>query len=103
AALVLVGLTLVIFARGLRGPAVTATVIDDAVVGWLAGRGGPGLVAPLRGVASIGSWWLLLTLSYGLLLVLLVLRRWRHLIVWWVAVPLGNHLLFGLPPIPRPR
>src|SRR5947199_481592 len=57
AALVLVGLTLVIFARGLRGPAVTATGIDDAVVGWLAGWVGPGPVAPLRGVASIGSWW----------------------------------------------
>jgi tRNA A-37 threonylcarbamoyl transferase component Bud32/membrane-associated phospholipid phosphatase len=101
AALVLVGLTLVIFARGLRGPAVTATVIDDAVVGWLAGRVGPGLVAPLRGVASIGSWWLLLTLSYGLLLVLLVLRRWRHLIVWWVAVQLGSNLIVGLATITR--
>jgi hypothetical protein len=42
AAVVLVGLTLVIFARGLRGPAVTATVIDDTVVGWLAGLYGPG-------------------------------------------------------------
>src|SRR4029453_13928218 len=101
AALVLVGLTLVIFARGLRGPAVTGPVIDDAVVGWLAGRVGPGLVAPLRGVASIGSWWLLWTLSYGLLLVLLVLRRWRHLIVWWVAVQLGSNLIVGLGTIPR--
>ena len=101
AALVLVGLTLVIFARGLGGPAVTATVIDDAVVGWLAGRVGPGLVAPLRGVASIGSWWLLWTLSYGLLLVLLVLRRWRHLIVWWVAVQLGSNLIVGLATITR--
>ena len=39
---VLVGLTLAIFARGLRGPAITVTVIDDAVVaGWPAqlGRG----------------------------------------------------------------
>jgi hypothetical protein len=42
AAVVLVALTLVIFARGLRGPAVTATVIDDTVVGWLAGLYGPG-------------------------------------------------------------
>ena len=36
AALVLVGLTLAIFGRGLRGPAVAVTVVDDAVVGWLA-------------------------------------------------------------------
>jgi hypothetical protein len=46
AALVLVGLTLAIFARGLRGPAVAVTVVDDAVVGWLAGLVGPGLVGP---------------------------------------------------------
>jgi hypothetical protein len=83
AALVLVGLTLAIFARGLRGPAVAVTVVDDAVVaGWPAwlGRGWWGL----RGLACIGSWWVLYTLLYGLMLVLLVLRRWRHLIIWWV-------------------
>ena len=105
AAVVLVGLTLVVFARGLRGPAVAVTVVDDAVVGWLAGLVGPGLVAPLRGLASIASWWVLWTLSYGLLLVLLVLRRWRHLIIWWVVVQLGSFLTFGLGMIgrrPRP-
>ena len=41
AAVVLVGLTLAIFARGLRGPAVAVTVVDDAVVRWLAGLTGP--------------------------------------------------------------
>src|SRR5829696_4212115 len=105
AALVLVGLTLAIFARGLRGPAVAVTVVDDAVVQWLASLVGPGLVAPVRGLARIASWWVLWTLSYGLLLVLLVLRRWRHLIIWWVVVELGNYLTFGLAMIgrrPRP-
>ena len=105
AALVLVGLTLVVFARGLRGPAVAVTVVDDAVVGWLAGLVGPGLVGPLRGLARIASWWVLWTLSYGLLLVLLVLRRWRHLIIWWVVVQLGSYLTFVLAVIgrrPRP-
>src|SRR5512132_320389 len=105
AAVVLVGLTLAIFARGLRGPAVAVTVVDDAVVGWLAGLVGPGLVAPLRGLARVASWWVLWTLSYGLLLVLLVLRRWRHLIIWWVVVELGNYFTFGLAMIgrrPRP-
>ena len=89
AAAVLVGLTLAIFARGLRGPAVAVTVVDDAVVGWLAGLVGPGLVAPLRGVARIASWWVLWTLYFGLLLALLVLRRWRHLIIWLVVVQFG--------------
>jgi tRNA A-37 threonylcarbamoyl transferase component Bud32/membrane-associated phospholipid phosphatase len=105
AAVVLVGLTLAIFARGMRGPAVTATVIDDAIVGWLAGLVGPGLVAPLRGLARIGSWWVLYTTFYGLVLALLVLRRWRHLLVWFVAAELAGFLTFGLAVIvrrPRP-
>src|SRR4029453_1545570 len=95
------GLTLVIFARGLRGPAVTATVIDDAVVSWLAGLVGPGLVAPVRAVARIGSWLVVYAASYGLLLVLLVLRRWRHLLVWFVAVLLGGNLIDALAMITR--
>ena len=101
AAVVLVGLMLAVFARGLRGPAVAVTVVDDAVVGWLAGLVGPGLVAPLRGLARIGSWWVLWTLSYGLLLALLVLRRWRHMIVWLIVVELGSFLTFGLATIAR--
>jgi tRNA A-37 threonylcarbamoyl transferase component Bud32 len=101
AAVVLVGLTLAIFARGLRGPAVVVTVIDDAVVGWLAGLVGPGLASFLRGVARIGSWWVLYTAYFGLLLVLVVLRRWRHLLVWWVAVTLGSFLTVGLAAIAR--
>ena len=60
AALVLVGLTLAIFARGLRGPAVAVTVVDDAMVGWLAGLVGRGWWG-LRGLACIGSWWVLYT------------------------------------------
>jgi len=96
AALVLVGLTLAVFARGLRGPAVAVTVVDDAVVGWLAGLAGPGLVGPLRGLARISSWWVLYTGYFGLLLVLLALRRWRHLLVWLVAWYLGSLLTTGL-------
>jgi membrane-associated phospholipid phosphatase len=101
AAVALVGLTLVVFARGLRGPAVAVTVVDDAVVGWLAGLVGPGLVGPLRGIARIGSWWVLFTLMYGLVLVLLVLRRWRHLIVWLVVAALASYLIVGLAVIAR--
>src|SRR5215212_552681 len=101
AAVILVGLTLAIFARGLRGSAVAVTVVDDAVVGWLAGLVGPGLVGPLRGLAGVASWGVLWALSYGLVLVLLVLRRWRHLIVWLVVVELGSFLTLGLAMIAR--
>jgi len=96
AAVVLVGLTLAVFGRGLRGPAVVVTVVDDAVVRWLAGLHGPGLEPLLQGLARISSWWVLYTLYFGLILVLLVLRRWRHLIVWWVATNLGSILTVGL-------
>jgi tRNA A-37 threonylcarbamoyl transferase component Bud32 len=101
AAVVLVGLALAVFARGLRGPAVAVTVVDGAVVRWLAGLEAPGLVALLRGLAHVGSWWVLFTLSSGLLLVLLVLRRWRHLIVWWVAWNLVLIVQVGLAAIAR--
>jgi membrane-associated phospholipid phosphatase/tRNA A-37 threonylcarbamoyl transferase component Bud32 len=96
AAVVLVGLALMVFAPGLRGPAVAVTVVDDAVVRWLADLADPGLVGPLRGLARISSWWVLYTLSFGLFLALLVLRRWRHLLVWLVAFQLGSILTSGL-------
>ena len=37
AMVVLVALTVAVFARGMKGIAVEVTVVDDAVVGWLGG------------------------------------------------------------------
>jgi tRNA A-37 threonylcarbamoyl transferase component Bud32 len=82
AAVVLIGLVIVVFARGMRGLAVDVTVADDAVVRWLNGLNVPGLVAVMRGLAALSSWWVLKALSVGLLLALLALRRFRHLIVY---------------------
>jgi membrane-associated phospholipid phosphatase/tRNA A-37 threonylcarbamoyl transferase component Bud32 len=90
AAVVLVGLALGVFARGTRGAAVAVTVVDDAVVRWLARLDAPGLEALLRGLTRVASWWTLIVLILGLLLALLVLRRWRHLIVWVIAWNLGE-------------
>jgi tRNA A-37 threonylcarbamoyl transferase component Bud32 len=81
AAGVLIVLSIVVFPGGLRGPAIAVTVVDDAVVGWLAGRQLPGFVGIMRGLATLSSWWVLNGLALGLLLTLLVLRRLRHLIV----------------------
>jgi tRNA A-37 threonylcarbamoyl transferase component Bud32 len=81
AAGVLVVLSIVVFRGGLWGPAIAVTVVDDAVVRWLAGRQLPGFVGIMRGLATLSSWWVLNGLALGLLLTLLVLRRWRHLIV----------------------
>jgi tRNA A-37 threonylcarbamoyl transferase component Bud32 len=90
AAVVLIGLELAVFGRGLRGPAVAVTVADDAVVRWLGGLSAPGLEGLWQGLAHIGSWWTLLVLWIGLVPALAVLRRWRHLIVWLVAWQLGG-------------
>src|SRR6266542_614015 len=76
AAVVLVGLELAVFGRGLRGAAVAVTVADDAVVRWLGGLHAPGLEALWQGLANVGSWWTLMVLWIGLVLALVVLRRW---------------------------
>ena len=88
AALVLVGLTIAIFAGGLRGVAVDLTVADDAVVQWLGRLEGPGLVGVWRALAALSSWWVLNGLLYGLIVALLVLRRFRHLIVLLILAEL---------------
>jgi tRNA A-37 threonylcarbamoyl transferase component Bud32 len=95
AAVVLVGLELAVFARGLRGVAVAVTVADDVVVRWLGGLHASGLVAFWQGLAHLGAWWILMGLWIGLLLALVVVRRWRHLIVWLVAWQLGG-FVWGL-------
>jgi membrane-associated phospholipid phosphatase/serine/threonine protein kinase len=84
AVVAVVALTAVVFGGGMRGPAIAVTVADDAVVSWFAGLDAPGLVGFWRLLAAIGSWWIINGLLYGLILALLVLRRWRHLIVFLI-------------------
>src|SRR5215207_11078907 len=105
AAVVLVALSLVVFADGLRGPAVAVTVVDDAVVGWLAGLEVPGLVAVMGGLAELGSWTAMNVLLWGLLLALLVLRRFRQLLVVLLAWLLQAAMIYILlaPLVQRPR
>jgi len=105
AAVVLVALSLLVFADGLRGRAVAVTVVDDAVVGWLAGLEVPGLVPAMRGLAALGSWTAMNVLLWGLLLALLVLRRLRQLLVVllaWILQGLVIQFLLA-PVVQRPR
>ena len=88
ALVVLVVLSIVVFDGGLRGPAVTVTVLDDAVVRWLAGLDAPGLAGTWQALAFLGSWWVLNLLALGLVLTLLALRRFRHLIVTLIVAQL---------------
>jgi tRNA A-37 threonylcarbamoyl transferase component Bud32 len=84
AAVVLVVLAIVVFGRGMRGPAVAVTVADDTVVRWLAGLHAPGLVVAWRALAALSSWWVINGLSLVLVLALLALRRFRHLVVFLI-------------------
>jgi tRNA A-37 threonylcarbamoyl transferase component Bud32 len=84
AAVVLVALAIVVFGRGMRGPAVAVTVADDTVVRWLAGLHAPGLVVAWRALAALSSWWFINGLSLVLVLALLALRRFRHLVVFLI-------------------
>jgi hypothetical protein len=88
ALVVLVVLSIMVFGGGLRGPAVTVTVLDDAIVRWLAGLDAPGLQGTWQALAFLGSWWVINTVGFGLVLALLALRRFRHLILALIVAQL---------------
>jgi membrane-associated phospholipid phosphatase len=88
ALVVLVVLSIVVFGGGLRGPAVAVTVLDDAVVRWLAELDAPGLQEAWQALAFLGSLWVLNTVGFGLVLALLALRRFRHLILALIVAQL---------------
>jgi tRNA A-37 threonylcarbamoyl transferase component Bud32 len=106
AAVVLVTLTIVVFAPGLRSAAVAVTVADDAVVRWLHGLDAPGLVGLWRALAAISSWWVLNGLGLALVLALLVLKRFRQLIVFFVVgnvtVVVAQSVVAAIARRPRP-
>jgi tRNA A-37 threonylcarbamoyl transferase component Bud32 len=80
----------VIFARGMRGPAVGVTVADDAVTRWLATARVPGLTPIARGLADAGSAPVYDAAGYTLAAALVVLRRFRHLLVLVASVEAAN-------------
>src|SRR5215216_575204 len=88
ALVVLVVLSIMVFGGGLQGPAVAVTVLDDAMVRWLAGLDAPGLTGAWQALASLSSWWVINTVGFGLVLALLALRRFRHLILALIVAQL---------------
>jgi membrane-associated phospholipid phosphatase/tRNA A-37 threonylcarbamoyl transferase component Bud32 len=103
---VVVALSLLVFTGELRGLAVAVTAVDDAVVEWLAGLDAPGLSATMEVLAALGSWAAITVLLWGLLLALLILRRWRHLLVvlsaWTLQGMIIQYVLAPLLRRPRP-
>ena len=105
AAVVLMTVSLLVFAGGLDGPAVAVTVVDDAVVRWLAGLRAPGLLAVMRLLDALGSWAVISVLLWGLLVALLLLRRLRQFLVVLLAWILQGFIIQYLlaPLVQRPR
>src|SRR5512132_1885600 len=105
AAVVLVVLSVLVFAGGLHGLAVDITVIDARLVEWVAGLQAPGLLAAMQGLAALDSYLAITVLLWGLLLALLVLRRLRQLLVVLLAWILQGFLIQYLlaPLVQRPR
>ena len=74
-----------VFAGGLSRWAVDVTVIDDAVTRWVAGAPVPGFTVVARVIAEAGAAPAAVIAGYLLLLALIVLRRFRHLLVLVVS------------------
>jgi tRNA A-37 threonylcarbamoyl transferase component Bud32/membrane-associated phospholipid phosphatase len=103
AAVVLVTLAKVVFGPARRSLGVAVTVWDDAVVGWLAGLHLPGLTGLTEAiVASTGSAAVVGVVRWGVLVALLVLRRFRHLVVF-IGSFLAVLLAVRLATVDRPR
>jgi len=86
ASAVLVAGAIAVFSRGLRGVAVGVTVADDAVVRWFADLHVPGLVAAFQTLVALSSWLVRSNFALVLLVVLFVLRRFRHLVIWLFVI-----------------
>jgi tRNA A-37 threonylcarbamoyl transferase component Bud32/membrane-associated phospholipid phosphatase len=103
AAVVLVTLAKVVFGPARRGLGVAVTVWDDAVAGWLARLHLPGLTGLMEAImASTGSAAVVGVVRWGVLVALLVLRRFRHLVVF-VGSFLAVLLAVRLATVDRPR
>jgi tRNA A-37 threonylcarbamoyl transferase component Bud32/membrane-associated phospholipid phosphatase len=85
AAVVAAGAAGAVFAGGLSRWAVDVTVADDAVTRWVAGAPVPGFTAAARVIAEAGAAPAAVIAGYLLLLALIVLRRFRHLLVLVVS------------------
>ena len=97
AALGLVVLALLVLTAGRYGRGVAFVVADDWVVQRLAAVRTPGMTSLMRGVTGLlGSIWTIKVLAWSSIIVLVVYRRYRHLIVAVVAVQLTSVVAIAL-------
>jgi tRNA A-37 threonylcarbamoyl transferase component Bud32/membrane-associated phospholipid phosphatase len=105
AAVGLVTLTLLVFTAGRYGRGVSFTVVDTWVVERLAALRTPGLTSFVRGLHGLlGSLWTVKVLAWSTLIVLVVYKRFRHLIVGLISFQVVSLAVLGLSAaVRRPR
>jgi tRNA A-37 threonylcarbamoyl transferase component Bud32 len=100
----LVVLFVVSFAASRRGAAVAVTAADDRVVRWLSELRGGWLSSVLPVAAFPASWLASKILAWCIVVPLLVFRRFRHLVVYVVALAVISQLTLALSAVlKRPR
>jgi membrane-associated phospholipid phosphatase len=105
AAVGLVVMFTVSFVASRHGAAVAVTAADDRVVRWLSGLRSGWLVNALQVAAFPASWLASKLLAWCIVVPLLVFKRFRHLVVYVVALALTSQLAIVLSIVlrrPRP-
>jgi tRNA A-37 threonylcarbamoyl transferase component Bud32/membrane-associated phospholipid phosphatase len=87
--------TLLIYRNGVEGVAINAIVVDNTIVRWIGDIDLPGIHGIARGLSYAGSWWVIEITVWLLPVLLIVFRRWRHLVIV-LAVSQVAQILFGV-------
>jgi membrane-associated phospholipid phosphatase len=104
ATLALVAVFTITFAASRHSAALAITAADDRVVQWFAGLRSPWLTRVIREAALAGSWGATRALVWGTFVSLLVFKRFRHLIVYFVVINVTFYLVAMLSAgLKRPR
>jgi membrane-associated phospholipid phosphatase/tRNA A-37 threonylcarbamoyl transferase component Bud32 len=105
AAVGLITLTLLVFTVGRYGRGVSFTVADNWVVERLADLRTPGLTSLARGITGLlGSIWTIKVLAWTTLIILIVYKRYRHMIVAIISVQATSLVAIALSAaVRRPR
>jgi tRNA A-37 threonylcarbamoyl transferase component Bud32/membrane-associated phospholipid phosphatase len=97
AAVGLITLSLLLFTAGRYGRGVGFTVVDNWVVERLATLRTPGLTSLMRGLSGLlGSLWTVKVLAWSTLIVLIVYKRFRHLVVGLISFQVVGLVLVAL-------
>jgi membrane-associated phospholipid phosphatase/tRNA A-37 threonylcarbamoyl transferase component Bud32 len=90
-------LSLLVFTAGRYGRGVSFTVVDNWVLERLAARRSPGLTSLMRGLTDLlGTIWTIKVLAWFTVIVLVVYKRFRHLVVGVLSVQLVSLVVIAL-------